>query len=69
MFVTVATVSKVKNIASAPRSPRICGIGVAAKQLGCTRQHLLLVIQGERSSPELLARYRSFSSKISTQKN
>ena len=41
------------------RAKRIPGIVAAAKALGVTRQHLGLVIRGDRTSPSLLARYRN----------
>lgn len=37
---------------------RISGITAAAKALGVTRQHLYLVLTGQRRSESLLKRYR-----------
>ena len=42
------------------RARRIAGIGVAAAALGVTRQHLRLVIIGERESVTLLARLENW---------
>jgi hypothetical protein len=41
-------------------SKRIEGIVAASKALKICRQHLRLVILGERQSPELLARFREW---------
>jgi hypothetical protein len=61
VIATVPTTAASKAEASADctrkRAPRINGIGRAAEQLGVTRQHLGLVLRGERISPRLLARY------------
>jgi len=50
----MATVPNVK------RAKRIAGIGAAAAALGVTRQHLRLVIIGDRESEILLSRYRTW---------
>lgn len=42
------------------RAKRIAGIGIAAAALGVTRQHLGLVLHGDRTSPTLLARYHAW---------
>lgn len=45
-------------------SIRIVGMGDVAKKLGCTRQHLRLVIIGERSSRRLVAKARSMGIRL-----
>jgi len=45
------------------RARRIQGITRAASDLGVTRQHLRLVLIGERSSPPLLRRYQALRRK------
>ena len=45
------------------RACRIPGITRAASDLGVTRQHLRLVLIGERSSPRLLRRYQALHGK------
>jgi DNA-binding phage protein len=52
----VAKGGQVKNRRS--RAPAIRGICKAAADLGVTRQHLYLVLNGERTSPRLLKAYR-----------
>ena len=41
------------------RRVRIAGIGAMAAALGVTRQHLWLVLTGQRESRRLLAQYRA----------
>src|SRR5690606_17356187 len=53
----MATRSKLK---SKFRNPRIRGICKAAAALGCTREHLRRVLNGQRGSSVLLARYHDF---------
>jgi hypothetical protein len=48
-------------------SPRIPGIGAAAKALGVTRDHLRWVIQGKRKGKRLLARYRALKKAMRTE--
>ena len=43
---------------------RIVGIGDAAKQLGCSRFHLLRVINGQRTSRRLVAKARSMGIRL-----
>lgn len=45
------------------RRPAVQGICAAAGLLNVTRQHLLAVISGKRTSPKLLARYRALKAK------
>ena len=40
-------------------SIRIVGIGDAARKLGCSREHLRLVITGRRTSRRLVAKARA----------
>jgi hypothetical protein len=48
----------------AKRQPtRFPGIGKQAQQLGVTREHLRLVLTGERTSAGLLARWQNLTSK------
>lgn len=42
---------------------RIRGIVAASRELGCTRDHLRLVIQGKRVSRSLSARYAEWQAK------
>ncbi len=46
--------------AIAKRAKRITGIGIAAAALGVTRQHLGLVLHGQRESKPLAVRYRAW---------
>ena len=41
-----------------PRAKRISGVCADAEALGCTRDHLTLVVRGKRQSRSLLARYQ-----------
>ena len=45
------------------RAPRIAGIGRDSARLGVTRQHLRLVLIGERCSSPLLRRYQALRRK------
>jgi hypothetical protein len=39
------------------KAPPIPGIGIAAITLGCSREHLLLVLRRRRKSPPLLKKW------------
>ena len=43
---------------------RIVGIGDAAKKLGCSRFHLLRVINGQRTSRRLVAKARAMGIRL-----
>jgi len=47
--------------ANTKRARRIKGIGALAALLGVTRQHLALVLRGQRESQSLLGRYHVLS--------
>lgn len=47
-----------KKEAKVGRAVRYIGIGVAAKALQVTDHHLRLVLNGERTSPPLMAKVR-----------
>ena len=45
-------------------SIRIVGIGDAARKLGCSREHLRLVITGRRTSRRLVAKARAMGIRL-----
>ena len=56
------------TVAATKQAPRIKGVCAAAREFGCTWQHLGLVAHGQRVSPKLLKKFRAWQAERRTQK-